>query len=529
MRLQAHIHILYACASLSALTFAHAQLPCFLTDANEDCLRSLGGIPPSLSPAWIAFQTSTPTLPPFWVPNNSSTSCADLSASAPDPYHRSGQRDPAQQRLEFCENVELLSDELQGWALVTCDQNRNQWNTLLGPLANSTSRGAMWLIDYSSGQGAGSAQIIPFDAYPDSGDFKPLGSSTLRLAPNQFRTFVVNAAGARSFIEVFDVSLRSSGWRAKHVRSISHPLATHTPNSIVALSAQEFLVTQDHFFAYHAPPQDQLQSTIEMLYPASKGVIAAAAAATFRTAIATNTLPMLETVLAPALTWANSSASPTDLVGARIVIRDIIYSNGIALSPRGSTLAVASGQSPAVLFFDAKRGAEWYDRKLLKEKARVYLPMTVDNIMWSPAQSSSVPSDATSPVKMDNSVITAAGHPSGLALINAAKDPRNDAVNKAGSWAVQVSYLGSNTDADREADVDGGAPLTVSKRGVQKNQNGFGVRTLYQGAGTVKQNNGGLQGLKTSTTAVWDRQRKTMLVTGLYGIPGLMTCRNFAL
>ncbi|CEH16854.1 hypothetical protein CBOM_07054 [Ceraceosorus bombacis] len=398
----------------------------------------------------------------------------------------------------------------------------------------------MWLIDYSSGQGAGSAQIMPFDAFPDSGDFKPLGSSTLRLAPNRFRTFVVNAAGARSLIEVFDVSLQSSGWRAKHVRSISHPLATHTPNSIVALSAQEFLVTQDHFFAYHAPPQDQLQSTIEMLYPASKGIIAAAAAATFRTAIATNTLPMLETVLAPALTWASictvshvnftdSSASPTDSVGARIVIRDIIYSNGIALSPRGSTLAVALGQSPAVLLFDAKRGAEWYDRKLLKEKARVYLPMTVDNIMWSPAQSSSVPSDATSPVKMDNSVITAAGHPSGLALINAAKDPRNDAVNKAGSWAVRVSYLGSNTDADREADVDGGAPLPVSKRGVQKNQNGFGVRTLYQGAVTVKRSDGASQGLKTSTTAVWDRQSKTMLVTGLCGIPGLMTCRNFAL
>ncbi|KAJ5368283.1 paraoxonase [Penicillium cataractarum] len=91
---------------------------------------------------------------------------------------------------------------------------------------------------------------IKFSDFPEESKFHPLGieyhesGSTLIVANHHFD-------GPR--LEVFTLDIISNQPVARHLRTIIHPLIT-TPNSISAINAQEFFVSNDHFFKVQKNP-----------------------------------------------------------------------------------------------------------------------------------------------------------------------------------------------------------------------------------------------------------------------------------
>lgn len=102
--------------------------------------------------------------------------------------------------------------------------------------------------------------LLRLEGFPKENDFHPIGADIVPAAQRKdddgasgpHRLFVINHAGRWSTIELFDLYTASSasGWYARYVRSIDHPSAAHQPNALVALSSNEFLVTQDHLFRF---------------------------------------------------------------------------------------------------------------------------------------------------------------------------------------------------------------------------------------------------------------------------------------
>lgn len=86
---------------------------------------------------WLAHHIGGPgVLPAHWVRPDTSgggaaaPECKRLAGSVPDARAHNGT-----QRIEFCEDVEMLEGKgTKGWALLSCDAGRAEWNTVMGPL-----------------------------------------------------------------------------------------------------------------------------------------------------------------------------------------------------------------------------------------------------------------------------------------------------------------------------------------------------------------------------------------------------------
>lgn len=485
------------------------------------------------------------SLPDFWA--RGAPACHNLHASQLDAsiYNDKPLTGIASkhQELSFCEDAEDIGS---GWVLFSCDLNRGHWNTVMGPLRDPRPRGGLWVWSAASGA-TSEPHLLPLTGYPLHADFHPLGTS---YHAGSGRLFVVNHGREAGSIEVFDITRGdesdvASRWEALYVRTLRHPLATHTPNSLVALSPYSVLVTNDHLFA-RRPPTDleQLRATYAQLDVASSWLPPSMQASTTdalarlaSNALVANIAPRLETMLGLPGGWVAQLRFNDDDendVQARMVARNIPFANGVALSPDGATLAVASTTSPAVRLYGlpssgATDGDGWLptlgSRRGI-DYDEVAMPFTPDNLGFAAG-------------KGDNTWrLTVAGHANPLQLLRLAAQPYDD-TRSASSWVVAVDVVDEADGVDgSEDDVAGPVPackqrtrVVAGRRASRSNDSmplRYRVRTLYQGSGGEV--NGA--GVRSSTTGIFvegqSKDESTLVVPGLYA-RGVLVCKGISL
>ncbi|KAM0715887.1 hypothetical protein Q7P37_008401 [Cladosporium fusiforme] len=150
--------------------------------------------------------------------------------------HRVGFSD----QLRNCEDIILL-DGLDGTALLSCDEARDRWNTVMGIFKGPEHQGKLFLYDYASP----SAQPQPLkllDFPASESDFHPLG---IEYHSASKTLFVINHAQAGSRLELFRLWPRDQA--ATHLQTIIHP-QIHSPNSLAVIDEHSFYLTNDHYF-----------------------------------------------------------------------------------------------------------------------------------------------------------------------------------------------------------------------------------------------------------------------------------------
>ncbi|POW09197.1 hypothetical protein PSHT_09240 [Puccinia striiformis] len=162
--------------------------------------------------------------------------------------------------LKYCED--LLHWKEAGVAIASCDQGRPEWNTVLGPLENPIHEANWKRAEDPNQHSHDRLYELELTGFPVDKDFHPLGLELHQLSGNTARLFLVNHRRDRSVIEVFKLgynSPQSSSTDSRRKlsltweRTLAHPLIS-TPNAIVALDSNSFLVTNDHFFNRRAHP-----------------------------------------------------------------------------------------------------------------------------------------------------------------------------------------------------------------------------------------------------------------------------------
>lgn len=348
--------------------------------------------------------------------------------------------------------------------IVSCDRNRKNWNTVMGPLRNPNPRGALWLVDFDKKK-AGIPRKILFEGYPNSKDFHPLGVEIWpSVSGNDSNMFVVNHARDKSTIEQFVLN-PSHPTTAKYIRTISSKYLL-SPNSLALTSPTSFFVSNDHLMTRRLP------------------------------SIFGKTLPVIESFLALPLGFIVHVTIVHDAVPGAAIIRHTLpqlgipFANGISLSPDKKTLAVASSSLGAVQFYN-RTISNQTSRESLQFLHSVPLPFAPDNVAYD-----------------SNGSLMVAGHPAFFSLTKVAADHAG-AISP--SWVVSLDSRQDATLSTTKYDMD--APYPSSKRaGVVK---GYDVETVYQGNGTK---------FGSSTTGLRDARTGTVFVTGLYE-DGLLVCR----
>jgi len=265
--------------------------------------------------------------------------------SLPDHYFAYGDaeksckvlRDDAGE-LAFCEDAIQATLNGRNIILVSCDTNRYEWNTVMGPLNRPDSRGTLWVVDYLNGERLQKIELAGY-AHPD---FHPLG---LALYDNTL--FVVNHRKARSTIEVFEFEETASSFTARHVRTVSGWWLL-SPNGISPTSASSFYITQDHLFTRRLP------------FPLSP------------------ILTTLETMLMLPLGWVNHvtlSTDPATPVTVAWSAFGIPFPNGVAISDSGTQVAVSSSSRGLLVMFNRDPATN----QLVRETS-LQLPFGPDNV-----------------------------------------------------------------------------------------------------------------------------------------------------
>ncbi|EDU50102.1 hypothetical protein TUN199_07158 [Pyrenophora tritici-repentis] len=156
--------------------------------------------------------------------------------------------------LRNCEDV--LVEENMGIAFLSCNPERDQWNTVMGTLVQPVAGKEpphIWIYDYSTP--SQSLKPLTLTNYANASDFQPLG---IEFDAATSTLYVINhSRNSGNIIEVFQVSVQDAV--ATHVQTVKHPLL-YTPNSIHSLGDGKLLVTNDHFISSLISP---LLSTIE--------------------------------------------------------------------------------------------------------------------------------------------------------------------------------------------------------------------------------------------------------------------------
>lgn len=224
--------------------------------------------------------------------------------------------------------------------------------TLFNPRAG---KGSLWVVDPLRAE----ANRLELDWKNDTPtDFHPLGIDLLpRSKPDSADTlFVINHGSAESTIELFN--LRCSpclDCSASHFQTLSHPSFTGAPNSIAVTSPTSFYLSHDHRF--------NLRTTNRLR----------------------KLLNSAETLLALPLSHVDHvsfSPSPSpDALTERIqitrAVSNIAFANGIALSPSGKTLVVASTTSRSIQMYSRDIETNEVSSKPYRI---VKIPFLVDNL-----------------------------------------------------------------------------------------------------------------------------------------------------
>lgn len=377
----------------------------------------------------------------------------------------------------FWEKVDGTGGVVDKVVLLSCDPSRKSWNTVMGPLHDPSARGALWLYDI--GDAAARPVRVTLEGYPEEQDFHPLGLDIYPSQPNEpySNLFVVNHARDSSTIEQFALSWQRPD-RAKWVRTLSGPDLV-APNALALTSPTSFYLTHDHRFTRRLP-----------------GVLG-------------KTLPIAESVLALPLSWAThvtlpeteteaeapgpSSTTNININATTVVVASHIpFSNGVAISPDGTHVAIASTTLCEILFYARDAATQ-----ALELRARVPTPFAPDNVMFD-----------------SRGALVVAGHPYFQALVAVAAN-RPDA--RAPSWVVSITPSAAEAGAEGEQQDNGGVwdagvPVPASRK--VPRVPGYELRTLYQSDGSE---------FSSSSTGLRDAKTGILYVTGLYE-EGLMVC-----
>ncbi|CBQ71845.1 conserved hypothetical protein [Sporisorium reilianum SRZ2] len=420
--------------------------------------------------------------------------------------------------FRFCEDIEAIPGTAE--VLISCDANRAHWNTAMGPLADAGPRGGLFSYAYPTSRGGerAEAQPVPLVDFPAQSTFHPLGMSILPRSDGGEGgvLFVVNHRRERSSVELFHLSPRDrGGWEAHWQRSIVHHLATHTPNSIHALTPTSFIVTNDHLFARRPGPRDT--HLVPLLQHVLFGgavaggwrewIVVRVAMLLSRRGVAAR-LAQVETLLALPLGWASyvefDATQQEDAgVSASRIATAIPFANGIALTH--TTMFVAATTYPGLFIYalpPSPTPLAWQ----LRPTTKVHLPMRVDNLAWSHSAHSS------------HRTLLATGHPAPLALMRMARAPRT---RTSASWSVAVSAHAHGTSARAWEDAE--APLPAHHFTLSHSAD-WDIRTLLQSTGEEVVVSGETVSISSSASSFLyaDGEQGTLIVSGLYG--PVLTC-----
>ena len=366
----------------------------------------------------------------------------------------------------FWERVDGNGDVVDKVLLLSCDPSRKSWNTVMGPLRDPSSRGSLWLYDIRDA--AARPRRIALEGYPEGHDFHPLGldvyPSSSQPRPDDdgasSNLFVVNHARYNSTIEQFALSWQTPD-RATWVRTISGPADLVAPNALALTSPTSFYLTHDHRFTRRLP-----------------GLLG-------------KTLPITESILALPLAWAThvnlTLDESTTTTTTTVVASHIPFANGVAISPDGKRVAIASTTLCEILFY-----ARDVATQALSLAARVPTPFAPDNIMFD-----------------EQGALVVAGHPYFQALVAVAAN-LTDAY--APSWVVSITPTGAEHGQDDAGVWDVGVPVPASRK--VPRVPGYELRTLYQSDGSE---------FSSSSTGLRDSKTGVLYVVGLYE-EGLMVC-----
>ncbi|KAF8632184.1 hypothetical protein AX15_001952 [Amanita polypyramis BW_CC] len=371
--------------------------------------------------------------------------------------------------LSFCEdarfwNIYDTHDALTARHLIlSCDPGRMAWNTVMGPLRDPQPHGALWLYtSYSSQGGAHPApHRILLENYPKDHDFHPLG---LDIWPsrqrNESNLYVTNHARQRTMIEHFVLSPEEPTV-ARHIRTISSPYFL-SPNAIALTSPNSFYVSNDHLITRRLPIVGHVLPVIESILGLPLGFV-------LHVTLSADTQPTIENL---------SLSAPF-----------FPFANGVAVSPDGSSLAVASSSLAQIQIFDR----DPVTNTLTRRSHTIDLPFAVDNLDFS-----------------DDGTLYAAGHPHFPTLVQVAANK----TQYAPSWAVAIPPL-PREKVVPPVEFDVNAPTSLK-----------GLVTGVSGLATVFQSDG--QGFATSSTALKDDKTGVLYVTGLYADKGFIACQPAA-
>jgi hypothetical protein len=259
--------------------------------------------------------------------------------------------------LKYCEDAALwdLLDHSKKLkerrVIITCDPGRKAWNTVMGPLANPYPHGGLWT--YIPGKKSADLRRLTLTNYPKGHDFHPLG---LDIYPsyggNASNLFVVNHARERTVIEQFTLS-PSEPTQATWVRTIVSNYFV-SPNSIALTSPTSFYVSNDHLLTRRLP--------------------------TFLGHV----LPITETMLGLPLGWLShislehpsSNSHDVPKIRHTFAALGISFANGVALSPDGKQVALASSSLGEIYFYSRS------PNNTLKHTHTVPMPFSPDNIRF---------------------------------------------------------------------------------------------------------------------------------------------------
>ncbi|KAJ9478278.1 hypothetical protein PHBOTO_001862 [Pseudozyma hubeiensis] len=444
-------------------------------------------------------------LPEFWV--RSST-----SAKANDDVECWNVKGGSEFR--FCEDIEHIPGS-DGTVLISCDTNRAGWNTVMGPLKTPEPRGRLFTYGYPTSSRSGDeVAAVPVELvdFPAERTFHPLGVSILpgRDGDDSRLLFVINHGREYSSVEVFHLAPPTTsetiGWSAQWIRSVIHPLATHTPNSIHALSGTSFIVTNDHLFARRPPPlTTHLIPLLRHRLGWKESIVVQLAKVLIHRGVAAG-LAQVETLLGLSLGWVSYVDFTTGEVEAKVIAEGIPFANGIAITPDSKTMVVAATTFPGVWMYDLLPNLTSIVRGL-RPHTKLHLPFRVDNLAWS---------HHTDP--NNHSTLLATGHPSPFSLIAMSRSPLTRA---SPSWVVAINPSSTHHPLNDDA------PLSAIDFALTHNTS-WSIRSLLQTQGKpVKHRNTEIH-LPSSASSFFspfhDDGSGTLLVSGLYGT--VLTCTN---
>lgn len=282
-------------------------------------------------------------------------------------------------------------------------------------------KGSIWVYEFDK-SGDVSPRRLLLDGFPDTSDFHPLGVDVLPATRTEpAHLFIVNHGRNYSTVEQFTLVGKEVPYHARYVRTWEHS-AIHAPNAIVPLSPTSFYVTNDHQFTRRLP--------------APVGDI----------------VPLAETLLILPGGWVDRLDFVEGKVKVTRAISRIPLPNGIALSPDGTEVAVASSTEGTVQLYDRDPATNE-----LTFRERIYVPHAPDNISYDEKKGS----------------IIVAGHPHYPSLVNlVAKKTQTSP-----SWVIEIE----KRNVPDEVPTDPKAPYSAYER-VSPHPN-YKLTTIYQSDG----------------------------------------------